>query len=288
MKQIKKRNNMHYSLYCFRLFKTKIEFIKYFIIAGCFWCYFTNIALALENLDAESKIKFITSIDRIKSYQIFGTTNIEIEEQRSGSPNITNGNINYFISVDRNRNQMKMETNVIADGEQKMETKIIVSGGLAYVNSSLTGQPGEWQKKSLPQSFRKEFFSTTPMSVDRAFMESSEIKIINKEIINGINCVKLEIFPNKDFLSKWLASRPEMSKIFNNFDQNMDFTDIGHFYQWYSNDDGFLVKSRQEISINMYVKNQEENGRWRLKMVSDGVYSRHNEKISIDIPPDAK
>lgn len=143
-------------------------------------------------------------------------------------------------------------------------------------------------EKSLPQSFRKEFFSTTPMSVDRAFMESSEIKIINKEIINGINCVKLEIFPNKDFLSKWLASRPEMSKIFNNFDQNMDFTDIGHFYQWYSNDDGFLVKSRQEISINMYVKNQEENGRWRLKMVSDGVYSRHNEKISIDIPPDAK
>ena len=216
--------------------------------------------------------------------------------------------------------KMKMEMNITdialdlpeeAEIPESMGMEIYLIGKMAYLKADIPGLPAQWTKNEVPVG---DLALQDLVKQQAELLEASEIEILGKEKVNGVDCWVVSMVPNIDKLVEILTQQPIMSQgmpgglapeempqgMMEGMMKGMLEEILGKaitnmsIKQWYAKDTFFPMKLEMQMTIEISSEDlpipitvEEE---FEIKMDMNLAMLAHgfNEPVSIRLPPEAE
>ena len=152
--------------------------------------------------------------------------------------------------------------------------KMYMVGGWRYLKSDNNA----WEKSQ--SEYYWDNYDYAGEQLDLLTMLAPEV-FLNTETVNGVDCYKLKLEPDKVTLWSWIVSQA-WSQVLEGHEQELteDIVTDYSIFQWIARDTYFLVKSTVDITMTIDT---------HIIVYTKTVLIHHfNEPISIELPPEAE
>ena len=170
-----------------------------------------------------------------------------------------------------------------------MEVQMYFIDGMLYIKNSMEGVPDCWTKGEMPWGFQP-----VPTEQLVQLLKASEVEIVGKEEVKGIDCFIVAVVPDVNKLMEIMAQQgglpPEMMEAMTGMEDM--FRDVT-ITQWIARDTFLPVKEHTQMTMVMTSENTTtpvpEGGEFEMSMTMDmtAYYSNYNEVVSIVLPDGA-
>jgi len=241
----------------------------------------------------------IGSLDNIRTYQFDMDMTMDMAGEAEGEVFEMTMVMDGSGALDLENRQMRaditMNMAMPEEDEVEMEMEIYLIGGMMYMMMDVPEMGPMWIKAEMPEGTWEEM--TEQMSGLEAYLgllEAAEVKVIDSEMIEGVDCYVLQLTPDVEQLWQLAMQQAdvtelEMPAISEEFVKEM-FRSFS-VKQWVAKDTYFLTKVEINMAMELTPEAMgfpEEEGVVTMDIAISLLAYNYNQPVSIVLPPEAE
>lgn len=240
--------------------------------------------------------KAVAAWENVKTVQfdIEVTMDTEIGKQGATAMSFKESyKVKGYRVVDETSNEQKLKMTIEIPAETEVENEeltIYIIENWIYLKMIEPGKPEQWTKSEIPAEYMNKL---NQIKHQFELVKASKIEKISEEKVEGIDCYAVKVEPDIEELWKivqQLLMMPE--QMLENLSGLREMLKSGVFKQWLSKDDYLPIKEQIIIEIGsenvIHTVHKEEKMDLTLKINISIVYHNYKEKVSIELPYEAK
>jgi hypothetical protein len=238
----------------------------------------------------------LAAMEDVRSYRFDAGMAIEVSGDEGEGPFTATIEMAFTGAADIAGGRMQADIDMTAEvpdeGEMSVGMSVYLLEDVMYagIDMSAFGFGVNWMKAEPPEVAWEQLDQLGPQI---EFLETSEVKLVGSDIVNGVDCHVLEV--TADPAKIWaLAMRQSQlpSEGLPDFDADVlqDILRSFSMKQWVAKDTFFLVKAemKMDMDVSGEALGDDSAGDARMLFEMDLLMSDYNQPVSIELPPEAE
>lgn len=182
---------------------------------------------------------------------------------------------------------MTMSMGVPGWGEEEVTTEGYIVGEWMYIKDSTLETGDQWTKTKLTPDM---WDAQNQIAQQIEMLSSGEVDCKVIEVLDGVDCYKLDVTPDMEALAEYMFNQPGMD-LFQDLEEMLSSSSAS-YTQWVAVDSSLLMRSDCRMKMEVSPEDipgatREDFEKMTMDMVSEVVIYDYNQPVAIELPQDA-